>query len=158
MAQWWRTRLPKQEAQETRVCSLSWEDALKKKMATYSSILAWRIPWIDELGRLQSVGSQTVGHNWACMFIKQLNKWEKKQVSVWNLRLTLIRLWRLKSPSSLGNTIKSSSMLSNSAETGVRRQWNLISWGSLINWHLCCPNTFMYYGLPSLALPSLLSW
>ena len=58
-----RTRLPMQEAQEIQVCSLSWEDALKTKMATHSSILAWRIPCIDEHGRLQSMGSQRVGHD-----------------------------------------------------------------------------------------------
>ena len=49
--------------QETRVRSLGWEDALEKEMATHSSILAWRIPWTEEPGRLQSTGSQRVGHN-----------------------------------------------------------------------------------------------
>ena len=48
---------------ETWVQSLSWEDPLKKGMATHSSILAWRIPWTDEPGRLQSMGSQRVGHD-----------------------------------------------------------------------------------------------
>ena len=51
--------------QETRVQSLGWEDPLGKGMATHSSILAWRIPWTEGPGRLQSVGSQRVGHNWA---------------------------------------------------------------------------------------------
>ena len=45
--------------------SLSWEDLLEKGMATHSSILAWRIPWIEEPGGLQSIGSQRVWHNWA---------------------------------------------------------------------------------------------
>ena len=49
--------------QETRVGSLGWEDPLEKEMATHSSILAWRIPWTEEPGRLQSMGSQRVGHN-----------------------------------------------------------------------------------------------
>ena len=40
-----------------------WEDALEKEMATRSSILAWKIPWMDEPGRLQSVGSQRVRHD-----------------------------------------------------------------------------------------------
>ena len=44
--------------QETRVRSLGWEDPLKKEMATHSSILAWRIPWTEEPGGLQSIGSQ----------------------------------------------------------------------------------------------------
>ena len=51
--------------QETWVQSLGREDPLKKEMSTHSSILAWRIPWTEEPGRLQSMGSQGVGHNWA---------------------------------------------------------------------------------------------
>ena len=45
--------------QETQVRSLSWEDALEKEMATHSSVLAWRIPWTEEPGGLQSTGSQS---------------------------------------------------------------------------------------------------
>ena len=50
---------------ETRVQSLGREDLLEKHMATHSSILAWKIPWTEEPGRLQSMGSQRVGHDWA---------------------------------------------------------------------------------------------
>ena len=46
--------------QETRVCSLGWEDPVEDGMATHSSILAWRLPWTKESGRLQSMGSQRV--------------------------------------------------------------------------------------------------
>ena len=49
--------------QETQVQSLGWEDPLEKGMATHSSILAWRIQWTEELGGLQSIGSQRVRHN-----------------------------------------------------------------------------------------------
>ena len=49
--------------QETRVRSLGWEDPLEKEMATHSSILAWRIPWTEDPGRLQSMGSQRVRHD-----------------------------------------------------------------------------------------------
>ena len=49
--------------QETRVLSLGQENLLEKEMATHSSILAWRIPWAEELGGLQSPGSQRVGHD-----------------------------------------------------------------------------------------------
>ena len=51
--------------QETWVWSLGWEDHLGEEMATYSGILAWRIPWTEEPGGLQSTGSQRVWHNWA---------------------------------------------------------------------------------------------
>ena len=48
---------------ETQVQCLSQEDLLEKEMATHSSILAWKIPWTEEPGRLQSMGSQRVRHN-----------------------------------------------------------------------------------------------
>ena len=50
-------------AGDKRVRSLSGEDPLEKEMATHSSILAWEIPWTEEPGGLQSIGSQRVGHN-----------------------------------------------------------------------------------------------
>ena len=56
--------------QEMWVISLEREDPLEKGMATHSSILAWKIPWTEEPGRLQSMGSQRVGHDWACMHVK----------------------------------------------------------------------------------------
>ena len=48
---------------ETRVQFLGWEDPLEKEMAIHSSTLAWKIPWTEEPDRLQSMGSQRVGHN-----------------------------------------------------------------------------------------------
>ena len=53
---------------ETWVPSLGWEEPLEKEMATHSSILAWRIPWTEELGGLQSTGSQRVGHDFTFTF------------------------------------------------------------------------------------------
>ena len=49
--------------QETWVLSMGQEDPLEKRITAYSSILAWGTPWAEELGGLQSMGSQTVGHN-----------------------------------------------------------------------------------------------
>ena len=54
-------RLPTKR--ETWFRSLGQEDPLEKEMATLSSILAWKIPWTEEPGRLQSIGSQRVGHD-----------------------------------------------------------------------------------------------
>ena len=48
---------------ETWVQSLGWEDALEREMVTHSSTLAWKIPWMEEPGRLQSMGSLRVGHD-----------------------------------------------------------------------------------------------
>ena len=55
--------LPVQESQETWVRSLGQEDLLEEEMATHSNILAWKMPWTEEPGRLQSMGSQRIGHN-----------------------------------------------------------------------------------------------
>ena len=60
--------------QETRVWFLGWEDPLQKEMATYSSILAWRIPWTEETGRLQSPGSQE----------SDMTYWLKRERERWN--------------------------------------------------------------------------
>ena len=56
-------RLP--TMQGTQVRSLGWEDPLEKEMTTHPSTLTWKIPWTEEHGRLQSMGSQRVRHDWA---------------------------------------------------------------------------------------------
>ena len=61
--------------QDTWLQSLDWEDLLEKEMATHSSILAWKIPWTEEPGRLESLGSQRVGHNWATSLSHSLGLW-----------------------------------------------------------------------------------
>ena len=58
--------------QETQVQSLGWEDLLEKEMATHSSILGWKIPWMVEPGRLQSMGSQRDRNNWATSLLSLL--------------------------------------------------------------------------------------
>ena len=54
-------RLP--AMQETQVQFLGWKDPLEKEIATHSSILAWKVPWMEKPGGLQSMGSQRVGHD-----------------------------------------------------------------------------------------------
>ena len=66
--------------QETRVRSPGQEDPLEKEMATHSSTLARRIPWIEELGRLQSMGLQRVGHDCVTNFhFSVFQKQDKRQ-------------------------------------------------------------------------------
>ena len=60
VSQWQSIRLPMEEMQ---VPSMGWEDPLEEEMTTYSSILAQEIPWTEEPSKLQSVGSQRVGHS-----------------------------------------------------------------------------------------------
>ena len=55
--------LPMQEMQEMQVQSLGQKNPLEEETATHSSILGWKIPWTEEPGRLQSMGSQRAGHN-----------------------------------------------------------------------------------------------
>ena len=80
--------------QETQVRSLGQEDPLEKKMATHSSILAWRIPWTEEPGRLQSMRSQRVGHNWAANTFTFMMKYDggglvaKLCPIIWNIVIT----------------------------------------------------------------------
>ena len=76
---------------ETQFWFLGQEDPLEMETATHSSILAWRIPWTEEPGRLQSVGSQRAGHDWVtkthtCNYFKILSTW-------WIFSLTLIPIW-----------------------------------------------------------------
>ena len=80
-------RLP--TMRETRVGSLGWEDTLEKEMAPHSSTLAWRIPWLEEPGRLQSMGSQRVRHDWATSLplltlnLYQIIRLSKSRMSIW---------------------------------------------------------------------------
>ena len=67
--------------QEMRVQSLDWEDALEKEMATHSSILAWKIPWTEEPGGLQSMGSKKSQTQLSDYKQKQNNHNKKHQFS-----------------------------------------------------------------------------
>ena len=79
-------RLP--EMQKTWVRSLGWEDPLEKEMTNHSSTLAWKIPWTEEPGRLQSMRSQRVGHDWVTSFHVTTSLLSTK-VKVTQSRLTL---------------------------------------------------------------------
>ena len=68
---------------ETRLWSLGWEDPLEKEMAPHSSTLAWRIPWMEEPGGLQSMGSQRVRHDWVTFTFTFTNGyWNALKVSL----------------------------------------------------------------------------
>ena len=82
-------RLP--AMQETRVQSLGREDPLEKEMATHSSILAWRIPWMEEPCRLQSTGSQRVIHDWATFLFFLYDKPTANTLNSEKLKTFLLR-------------------------------------------------------------------
>ena len=69
---------------EIQVQSLSWDNPLEKEMATHSSILAWKIPWTEKPGRLQPIGPQRVGHDWATsLWILQSLQFTQSLSGVW---------------------------------------------------------------------------
>ena len=79
VAQWWRIHL---SMQETQVQSLSWENPLQKEMASHSSILAWKIPWTEEPGGLQSMGhKESDTTEWLSMSIAETNNTVKQLYS-----------------------------------------------------------------------------
>ena len=85
-------RLPAMK--ETWVPSLGREDPLEKEMATHSSILAWRIPWTEEPGGLQSMGLQRVGHDWATSLSLSAHPTKEKNImktSLWLRRYNIKR-------------------------------------------------------------------
>ena len=75
---------------ETQVQSLGREDPLEKEIAIHSSTIAWKIPWTEDLGRLQSIGSQKVGHDWATFWIFQNHKILKKYQPFIDVNLELM--------------------------------------------------------------------
>ena len=86
-----------QETQEKRVQSLGWGDFLEEEMATQSRILAWIIPWTEELGGLPSMGSQRVRHNWAteCLQVTAGATSKKKDTwLLWPEGIILLVLWK----------------------------------------------------------------
>ena len=90
-----RICLAMQETQEMCFRSLDWEDNLEKVMATHSSILVWKIPWTKEPGSLQSMGSQRLGHYWACVhiFIHSASRREVAWCNGKNIDIPIRQLW-----------------------------------------------------------------
>ena len=81
--------------QETQVWSLGREDPSEEEMATHSSILAWRIPWTEEPGGLQSVRSQWVGHDWVTNTLRGF--WGPFLTSLFKVKNRCVPLYATKS-------------------------------------------------------------
>ena len=82
-----------QETSKTQVQSLSWQDPLEEGMAIHSSILAWRIPWTEEAGGLQFIGSQRVRHDWSNLAHTGAIVLLKSQPSHQGLRTRRLPVW-----------------------------------------------------------------
>ena len=81
-----------QEPQEMQVQSLGWEDPLEVGKATHPSILAWRIPWTEEPGGLQSMWSQRIGHDWSNLAQTHRQKTNKNKSDTYNTNLFTLNL------------------------------------------------------------------
>ena len=125
--------------QETWVRSLGWEDPLEKEMATHSSTLAWKIPWTEEPGRLQSMGSQRVGHDWATsVFSKGTNTdtlssnllrenfFRLKNITILQLKIRQLQIQRIKD----SNFIQ----LRKLYTAQMPKPWPFLSQNSLPSW------------------------
>ena len=82
---------------ETWVRSLGWEDSLEKEMATHASILAWKIPWAEEPGRLQSMGLLRVRHDWVTEHVREHThtNTHTHTHTKWRARNRVIYIWKL---------------------------------------------------------------
>ena len=125
--------------QETMVGSLGLKDYLEKRMAIYSTIFAWRIPWTEEPGGLQSIGSQRVGQDWAIKtFTFQGWQWKLPDQGIRGLEFIVPpgklwegeRGWRLtKSP--MSDELFSEASI-KTLKDGIHRDWD-----SLPDWWTC---------------------
>ena len=132
-----RTRLPVQETRKMQVWSLRWEDPLDREMATHSSLLAWKIPWTKDPDRLQSMGSQRVGHDWA-KEKKNFKTWKRIQMLFLLSYLFSRKPWKIHSSwHYLGVSQPSYSVPTN---LGLRSLQCAACRGSLILLHIwLCP-------------------
>ena len=102
---------------ETRVWSLGQEDRLEKEMATQSGTLAWKIPWTEKPGRLQSMGLQRVGHNWATSLSLSFNR----LVILWPKICTMVESFKR----CLWSKLREELNLSGKSEDGVTEELGL---------------------------------
>ena len=79
--------------QETRVWSLGWKDPLEQDMTTHSSTLAWKIPWTEKPCRLQSTGSQRVGHDWVTSLSLSLEQSYHKETYRIHINPVFLKIW-----------------------------------------------------------------
>ena len=124
--------------QENQVRSLRWEDPLEKGMPIHSSILAWRIPWTEEPGRLQSMGLKRVPHDWAA------------EHSCFHSVATGKRLQqRLSSPPEKPKIFAIWSFTESLPVPGLIQQWFIISPSSMAGWAQLSrfsPSTLSWWG------------
>ena len=131
--------------QETGVRSLVQEDPLEKGMSTHSSILAWRIPWTEEPGRLQSIGPQRIGHDWVTN-IHTHTSWRyfvyfisfSPFITLWDRYSPYLKMWEIE--------------FQDHAVSGRRESQN--AWGSLQSWcsFLSAPDVSSASRYPSICM------
>ena len=120
------------ETQEMPVRSLCWEDPLKEEMATHANILAWTAPWAEELGRLQSTGSQKVGQDWETEHahinstLRQSLGQRNASLSI-KIRLSRVNYYSSQGPRSLLCSVHSGDLLPHKGVVAMKRFGNLLT-------------------------------
>ena len=137
MAQGWRIHLA---MQKTWVQFLSQEDPLEKEMTPHSSILAWKIPWTEEPGRLESMGSQRVGHE----LVTEKQPLLRTNIINFFLKLFFFCLWVLCMIWYLSNAMSNSPFTSQSESQSVSRS---VMFESLWPYGLCSPPGSSVHGI-----------
>ena len=116
--------------QETWVWSLGWEDPQEKEMAIHSSTIVWKISWTEEPGRLQSMGSQRVGHDWAIslsLFTFHFHTLEKEMATH-----SSVLAWRIPGTGEPGG-------LPSMGSHRVRHNWSDLAAAAAAEMHICYP-------------------
>ena len=137
--------------EETRVRSLGQEDPLEKEMATHCSILAWRIPWTEEPGGLQSMWSQRVGHDWATSlsFFLSMGVWiwdpwccEQMLWIIASFLFYFLKLWQIYITHSFPGGSDSKESASNMGDPGLIRGlgWFPAEGNGNSLWYSCLEN------------------
>ena len=157
----------KQELQDTQVQSLGQEDSLEEGMAIHSSILVWRIPWTEDPGGLQSIGSQRVKHDWsdlACTHADHKYCCQNSDLGIWLFTLSSLfcytcrflpfvpqfcARWLDCSAATMSQAVDVRTSLTSSYSTGVKsdllrmKSYNLLGIASnsqkVFPQTLCCP-------------------
>ena len=109
-----------QETQEMQFQPLDWEDLLEKEMATHSNLLVWKVPWTEEPGRLQSMGSQRVGQDRATEHAQAYKKGHQREPAAPKPCEDIVRTWPPANQSSLEIKSARTLILDFSASTTVR--------------------------------------
>ena len=113
--------------QETQVLFLGWEDPLEKEMAIHSRTIAWKIPWTEEPNRLQSMGSQKVGHDWTTSLYFTISH---RSIKVKETKKAKMAFLTFKIYQNMSTILKSIQNVSPNKHQSPFASWHILAWPS----------------------------